>query len=1587
MKLKISIIILFIAWSLNAFSQPTETTYLGSVIKSGYGVAQSYGPYNIGFNFAFYGNSYNQFYVNSSGLVLFGAGSTDGTEDPIPTAGAPNNFIAPLWDQLTVSSSGNIMYATVGAAPNRKLIIQGTNIGFYPAPLFMGTYLVILYEGTNKIQVQYRIIVDATDARAHGGSATIGIENSTGSDGIEYAYHNPTAINTGKAISFTPSGATYIMNPDAIYDPEVLVTNITLPEPGIPQLLSPPQDAVIGSDYTFAWSESSNAASYTLLISQFSDMGGATSYSAGSNLTFDVTGLTLGSTLYWGVFATNATGTTWCEIKRFTTSSAPPLSAVPVTYWTEQLLDKTIKLNYTGGDASAKTAIITSLPAQGQLYQYNAGARGSQITSVPAIITDANRNVIYAATGTAGNGVGNFNYKMNDAGGDSPTALITVNVSPPGVPDVLYISKGTNVEIQFDLPMANPAGKHGQFTLTVNGSPATISSAALKTGDSYTIVLTPLTPLAGTETVLVSYTQGDVAGASGGLLFSFTDQTVTLRTQTITFSQSLAKKYNESPLTLTATASSGLALTYSSSNLGVATASGNVLTFHATGSSEITARQAGNATYAPAKYINTLTVSKGDQTISFSALPVKVFGDGDFTPTATSSSTLPVAFTSDNAAVATIVGSNIHITGGGTAIITAIQTGNALWNAATPVPQTLTVDKANQTMSFSALANRTYGDSDFTVTAVAGSALLVAFASDNPAVATVTGNTVHIVGAGTTIITASQAGNANYYAAADVPQTLTVNKADQTITFDPLLDKDFGTPDYSLFGSSGSGLPVSYVSGNTAVATVTGTTVHVVAVGTTTITASQPGDGNYNAAADVPQTLTVNTANATVTLGNLTTTYNGLPQSVTATTVPAGLTVDIVYDGSATPPVDAGTYTVGASINDGSYNGSALGTFTINKAAQTITFGVLPDKTFGDTDYTIYAVSGSGLSVSFVSGDPAIATVTGNTIHIAGTGTTTITASQGGDSNYNAAADVIQNLTVNKADQTITFDPLLDKDFGSADFSLFGSAGSGLTVSYSSSNTAVATVTGNTVHITGVGTTTITALQGGDANYNAAADVQQPLNVFMANATITLGNLTKTYNGLAEPATAVTNPAGLKVDFNYDGSATIPSDAGSYIVYASINDPGYHGTATGTLTIDKADQTITFGVLPNKIYGDSDYTVTATASSGLDVSFVSGNTAVATVTGNTIHIAGAGTTTITASQAGDGNYNAATDVPQTLTVDKATQTITFGVLPNKTFGDADYTISATASSGLGVTFVSGNTSVATVTGNTIHIVSAGTTTITASQSGGANYNAATDVQQTLTVDKATQTITFSVLPDKTYGDADFTVSATASSGLSVSFTSATPAVATVTGNTIHIAGGGTTVITAGQGGSADYLPAIQVQQTLTVNKAGQSITWGNSPEKLLIGEEFTLEAVSSSSLAVLFESTDNNIASVTGAVIKGVADGMVQIRAYNQGNQNYNSAEAFVSTEVYSTHKDIMHLFTPNNDGINDLWELPDMAAWGKCDVRVFNRWGKLVFADADYNNQWDGRSDGKGLPEGAYYFIIKSENSGMIKGTVNIVR
>src|SRR5271165_1997672 len=218
-------------------------------------------------------------------------------------------------------------------------------------------------------------------------------------------------------------------------------------------------------------------------------------------------------------------------------------------------------------------------------------------------------------------------------------------------------------------------------------------------------------------------------------------------------------------------------------------------------------------------------------------------------------------------------------------------------------------------------------------------------------------------------------------------------------------------------------------------------------------------------------------------------------------------------------------------------------------------------------------------------------------------------------------------------------------------------------------------------------------------------------------------------------------------------------------------------------------QTITFGQPPDVSVG-APVTLSASASSGLPVSFSPDTTPVCTVAGSAVTTVAAGTCTITASQGGGFSdrtlYAAAPDVTQSFQVNAAGQTITFGQPPDVSVG-APVTLSASASSGLPVSFSPDTTPVCTVAGSAVTTVAAGTCTITASQGGGFSdrtlYAAAPDVTQSFQVNAAGQTITFGQPPDVSVG-APVTLSASASSGLPVSFSPDTTPVCTVAGSAV-----------------------------------------------------------------------------------------------------------------------------------------------------------------------------------------------------------
>ena len=229
--------------------------------------------------------------------------------------------------------------------------------------------------------------------------------------------------------------------------------------------------------------------------------------------------------------------------------------------------------------------------------------------------------------------------------------------------------------------------------------------------------------------------------------------------------------------------------------------------------------------------------------------------------------------------------------------------------------------------------------------------------------------------------------------------------------------------------------------------------------------------------------------------------------------------------------------------------------------------------------------------------------------------------------------------------------------------------------------------------------------------------------------------------------------------------------------------------------------------------------------------------------GGAISFVTGGTCTITASQAGNANFAAATPVDRSFAVLPGSNTITFPPLSDTSFTAAPPSPSATASSGLAVSYTSATTGVCTVTsGGAISFVSGGTCTITASQAGNSNYAAATPVDRSFAVLPGVNTITFAALPNRALGSGNFTLSASASSGLTVAFSSGTTGVCMVSGTTVSLLTVGTCTINANQSGNGSYQAAAQTSQSFQVTKAVTTVALTSSANSVFFGMPVTLTA-------------------------------------------------------------------------------------------------------------------------------------------------
>ena len=1150
-----------------------------------------------------------------------------------------------------------------------------------------------------------------------------------------------------------------------------------------------------------------------------------------------------------------------------------------------------------------------------------------------------------------------------------------------------------------------PVGTIFSATPTVTGTAEAASSVAVSidgsavgtvaaTGGNFS--LGPVAALAvGAHTVTAVATDaaGNASSASTANFYVAPPTTVnpaTVADGTVgtAYSQSLTGANGTAPYSFAVTAGAvpaGLTLATNGALTGTPTGAG---TFNFT----VTATDA-NATNGPFSGSRAYTVAMavGSQSITFPAqTATPTFSAGGtfaIAPTATASSGLPVTYSSLSTGTCTVSGITVTIVAAGTCTLAADQAGDANWNAAAQVTRSVSIAVSAQAITFNALANRSLGSAPFTVSATGGaSGNAVIFTSQSSSVCSTggtNGSTVTLLTLGTCTIAADQAGSANFTAAPTVMQSFQVTDTtppDTSITSGPASLTNSAAATFAFTGSDAAGgtgvasfecaldagafaacaSPKAYTglaegahtfqvraidgAGNVDATPASASWTIDLTAPTLAFTVKPAVNGANQAAYSVAGTCSENGATVNVQVGSVATSatcgtpttgqfatpaidVTGLPQGPVVlsatlvdaagntTTVTDATTKDTVGPTLTIDPLDAisngnkaayafggtcesggssvaytltsgatltgavacaaGTYAVtgldATGLTDGTVSFSVTQSDALNNPATTN--GSVPKDTINPTLSfdALGAVRIANVSAYTVSGtcseNTRVVTVTVGAL----TATPTCTA---------GAFSVVMDLT-SLADGPLAFNGSHRDAVGNTATATFNGtkdtvapAAPSITAPVGTIFTATPTVTGTTeaassvaVSIDGAAAGTVTATGGnfslgpvallavgahtvaavatdaaGNASSASTANFYVAPTITVNPATVADGTVGTAYsqsltasNGTAPYSFAVTAgavPAGLTLATNGALTGT-PTAGGSFNFTVTATDANatngpFSGARAYTVAIAAGPQSITFPVqaaTPTFSAGGT-FTIapTATASSGLPVSYSSLSTGTCTVSGTTVTIVAAGICTIAADQAGDASYAAAPQVTRAVTIAKAAQSIVFGGFSNHTFGDTPFFVSASGGgSGNPVVFTSQTPAVCTTSGTNgtlVTLVAAGSCSVDLFLAGNANYLAAETIQG-FSVAQAPQSITFNAPAAHLLGDAPFTLSATGgASGNAVTFASTTTAVCTTSGTngaTVTLLTQGTCSITASQLGNANYQDATPVTRAFAVS--------------------------------------------------------------------------------------------------------------------------------------------------------------------------
>mgnify|MGYP000199155439 CR=1 FL=1 len=873
---------------------------------------------------------------------------------------------------------------------------------------------------------------------------------------------------------------------------------------------------------------------------------------------------------------------------------------------------------------------------------------------------------------------------------------------------------------------------------------------------------------------------------------------------------------------------------------------------------------------------------------------------------------------------------------GSTCTVTATSAQSTNYSAESSAPMTITIVKANQTITITSTASSPTALGSYVVAATADSGLAVDFSIDpsTSSACFVSGSAVTFVTSGDCLILADQAGNNNFNAAPQQSQLVTAGLASQSIIFNSPGAKHYGDSPFAAGATIGSGLTISYSLGgattNNSCSVTSQGTITIQDVGTCEILADQAGDNVFDAAPQASVTFTIARGNqAALSISSASTVAYG--NTISLTTSGGSGTGAVTYATTGTCTESNGVLTVGnagstctvtaTKAGDSQYVAvsSSAQTITITKANQSISFVSLPSSPTALGNYSVIATSSSGVTVTFTiaANSASVCSVSGNTVSFLTSGSCEILADQAGNTNFDAAPQATQIVTVGKATQTITIPDPGTMHVGDAAFNAGATSDSSLQIAYSlgsaTTNNSCSITSSGVITIAYAGACEIVADQAGDVTYNPAitarrtfaiaAGPQVTLTISSAS-TVTYGNtISLTTSGGSGTGAVTYATAGT---CSVSGSTLTVGDAGSScsVTATKAADANYTAASSSaqTVIITKANQSITISATGSTPTALGSNTLTGTATSGLtvDLTVDASTSANCSLSGNTLNFLRSGSCLVNADQAGNTNYNAAPQAQRTFTIAKAAQTISITNPGSVRYGDATFQIAASATSGLSITYSTGtnttNSACSIDSGGNVTINDIGDCEVTANQAGDSVYAAATATSLTFQVAKGAQaTLAISSASSVAYGNT-IALTTTGGSGQgSVSYTAT--GTCSVSGSTLTVGVvGSACTVTATKAADTQYEAINSAAQTVTIVRASQPTLTMSSASNVAYGNTITLAVSGGAGDGAVTYVTTGTCSEANGILTVGDAGSACTVTATKAQSANFNSTTSATQT-------------------------------------------------------------------------------------------